>query len=369
MCSALVSDETPAWRFCLSVHEAWEAMHADCLRATKSIFLEQYILEKDAVGARFMEMFTQKAREGVEIFVMCDKFGSWRLHGSRLVRNLRRAGGRFHFYNPITAWDILRPWRWFPRTHAKTLLIDGEVAYTGGVCMASRMKTWRDTHIRLTEKAAVAQVAAEFEALKTRRPPPAPQKAEEPFRYLMNHPHYGSHPVYLAIMESIGNANACVYIGSAYFVPHERFLRLLEAKAREGVDVRLVVPERSDAPLADWLCLSYATRLRRAGVRVFLYRETMYHCKTAVVDNSWCTVGSVNFDVISFFHNREANAIITQPEAVAEMKAQFAQDFRNSLELTEETWRTVPLWKLALGYAARALKLFLKDSPWLRRRY
>jgi cardiolipin synthase A/B len=104
--------------------------------------------------------------------------------------------------------------------------------------------------------------------------------------------------------------------------------------------------------------LSYMPRLMRAGIKIFHYQETVLHSKTLVVDDNWATVGSTNMDVLSFFHNREANFITTHPEVINELKAQFKQDLQKSIEFTPERWGRVPLWKKWVGYAARLLKLF-----------
>src|SRR5262245_18635819 len=117
------TDDAPArpWHFYLSPAEAWEAMYADCAQARESIEFEQYILENDEVGRRFMEIFLAKAKENVRIFILCDLFGSIAMTWSPLVKKLRAAGADFHFYHRLRIWELLMPWRWFPRTHTKTL--------------------------------------------------------------------------------------------------------------------------------------------------------------------------------------------------------------------------------------------------------
>jgi cardiolipin synthase A/B len=355
-----------SWRFYLKSHEAWEAMYRDCAQATTSIELEQYILENDSLGRRFLELFIRKAKEGVRVFVICDKFGSFRLHRSPLIRKLRSHGGFFSFYNPITLWDLFLPWRWFPRTHTKTLLIDSKIAYAGGVCMAERMHGWRDTQLRI-EGPVTAEVRRAFDDIKRRRfarrlqkrewtaPPIAANAA---FRYLLNQPRLARHSVYEALIDAVSRAEHYIYITTAFFIPNERFLRLLDAACRRGVQVMVMVPERSDVQLADWVSLSYLGRLLSMGVRVFIYQEGILHSKTAVIDDCWATVGSTNFDVISFFHNREANIVVTDPAAIADLKAHFLRDMHYSRELTWEGWRKIALWKKLTGIFARIFKVF-----------
>jgi cardiolipin synthase A/B len=352
-----------SWQFHLEAQHIWEAMYRDCEQAVISIEMEQYIFGNDALGHLFMELFIRKAAQGVKVFIICDKFGSVKFFGSSLIRKLRRNGGRFFFYNPITRWNIVTPWRWFPRTHVKALLVDSAIAYAGSACMAAHMAHWRDTQIRFTGP-AVTYVRQAFDQLERgllhhKNPilAKAPPK-EEPFRYVINQPTLKNCRIYNELAEAISKTEHYIYIAAAFFVPHLHFFDLLKEASRRGVDIRLLVPEKSDVPLADWICLSYGKRLFDAGVRLYHYQAGNLHCKTAIIDDRWATVGSANFDVLSFFHNREANLIITDTAAVAEVKRQFLDDLAHSREITPEIWDALPLRKKLTGYLARALKVF-----------
>lgn len=337
-------------------------MYEDCRNATKSIEFEQYIFENDSVGQSFMELFIDKAKEGISVFLIFDTFGSALLRKSSLVSELRRHGGRVYFYNTITLWMIFVPWHWFPRTHIKTLLIDSTIAYTGGVCMAERMRHWRDTHLRFTGPVVeqIREVFDDMESCIMRKKSSrniVPRK-DSSFLYIVSRPWRRCCGVYKELVKTIKSAQQYIYITSAFFIPNNRFLRLLSQAHKRGVDVKILVPECSDVPLADWLCLSYTRRFLGAGLRIFHYQETVLHSKTAVVDDRWATIGSTNFDVISFFHNREANIVITELEAIAELKQRFFMDLENAHELTLEEWKMIPLWKKVAGYAARSVRVF-----------
>lgn len=343
-------------------------MYEDCKKAEISIEYEQYIFENDVVGRRFMRLFIEKAAQGVSVFLICDKYGSGSFFTSPLVRKLRRVGGHFHFYNPLRWWQFALPWYWFPRTHTKTLLIDSNIAYTGGVCIAERMPDWRDTQIRVTGP-VVAEIRRSFDKVekrvfrryhgKIKRPPLTIPPGDGHFSYLTNQPRRSRHHLFDELIRSIRHAEKYIYLTTAYFVPHNRFIELLEQAARRGVDVRLLVPERSDILLADYVCLSYVPRLRRAGIGIYHYHKSLLHSKTAVIDDSWGTVGSTNFDLLSFFHNREANIMTSEPLAVAELKAHFMADLKHSYAMTPYRWAAIPRWKPCLGYFMRVLKLFL----------
>jgi len=351
-----------SWNFYFQPHTTWEAMYRDCEQAKTSIEFEQYILENDAVGKRFMELFTRKARAGLKVYLICDRFGSSLLHRSFEVNNFRNNGGILHFYNPVNGWRILKPWRWFPRTHTKTLLIDSEIAYTGGVCLAERMRNWRDTHVRVTGP-VVEQIREAFDDIESRierrhaQDIPKRQKIRD-FMYLMNRPRQTRHAIYREFIKAVNAAEKYIYITSAYFIPNKRFLKVMKKAHDRGVEIKVLVPEHSDVVMADWLRLSYTKRFFESGLRLFHYQETVLHSKTAIIDDKWGTVGSTNFDVISFFHNREANIVITDGEAIGELKQQFLKDMQNAVELTPERWNNIPLWKKIAGFAVRAIKVF-----------
>lgn len=354
--------EPHRWQFYFRPRTTWEAMYHDCEQAKQSIEFEQYILEDDPVGRRFMDLFIAKAKAGLKVFLICDRFGSSQLAKSGQVQEFRRSGGMLYFYNPINGWRVFTPWKWFPRTHTKTLLIDSQVAYTGGVCMAERMSDWRDTHVRLTGPVA-GQIRDAFDDIEARinrrhaKEITRRQKIRD-FVYLMNRPRQKRHAIYQEFLNAAAGAKQYICITSAYFIPNRRFLKVMRDAHVRGVDIRVLVPETSDVVLADWLCLSYSRRFFKSGLRLYHYRETVLHSKTAIIDDGWATVGSTNFDVISFFHNREANIVITDKDAVAALREQFLKDLEVSVEFTRESWRRVPLWKKIAGTSVRAIKVF-----------
>lgn len=351
-----------SWRFFYRPSDTWESMYKDCQAAQNSIEFEQYILENDSLGQRFLELFIEKAKQGLKVFLICDTFGSEQLIRSPLIKQLRSHGGHVHFYNRLNGWHMFTPWRWFPRTHTKTLLIDSSIAYTGGVCMMQRMSGWRDTHIRVTGP-VIEQIRSAFDDIENRIMRKKshgiiPPKPDARFQYFMNRPLKKRYAVYRELIRAIDQAERYIYIASAYFIPNHHFLKHLKRAHKRGVEIRVLVPKHSDVWLADWICLSYAPRYMRSGLRIFRYHKTVLHSKTAIIDDRWGTVGSTNFDVISFFHNREANIVITDPEAIAELKNQFNLDWQSSTELTWESWKHIPWWKKAGGTIARTVKVF-----------
>ncbi len=360
----MTTDSRYTWKFFLTSAEAWDAMYNDCETAKISIELEQYILENDILGQKFMELFIRKALSGVKVIVICDRFGSLRLYKSPLVRELREAGGYFYFYNPLSFWRILTPWRWFPRIHTKTLLIDSDVVYTGGVCIAERMRGWRDTQIRLTGP-IISDVREAFDVIEKRyffrnffiyRQ----EKISGNFYYLQNWPLAAAYDIYNELVNRIRQAQKYIYITTLFFLPNKQFFDILKLASKCGVEVKIIVPERSDLLLADWVCISYIPKLLKSGIRIFHYQKSVIHCKTMVIDDKWATVGSTNMDVVSFFYNREANVITTNEVAISELREQFNNDLEDCVEVTWEHWKSIPLWKKTIGFMARIFKILFR---------
>ncbi len=352
------------WKFFLSTQDAWDAMYKECEEAKISIELEQYIFEADSLGNKFMELFIKKAREKVKVILICDKYGSLSLNSSPLLKDFKDAGGFIHFYHPLRFWHIVTPWWWFPRIHTKTLLIDSEVIYTGGVCIAERMRHWRDTQIRFTGP-IISDVREAFDAVEkkyffrkffTYRN----HKNSGNFYYLHNWSSFAAYKIYKELVNRIRHARKYIYITSLFFVPNRRFLSLLKKACARGVEIRLMVPEHSDLLPADWVYTSYIPKLLSSGVKIYHYRKSVIHCKTMVIDDEWATVGSTNMDIISFFYNREANVITTDKEAVMELKQHFSNDLKNCIEIDWNAWGNIPLWKKTIGYIGRLFKIFLR---------
>lgn len=353
-----------SWHYYLSPHAAWDAMYTDCENAAQSIELEQYIFLDEELGRRFIKLFIAKAHQGIKIFLILDAFGSASFIGSPLIDELRAAGGRCAFYNMVRIWDVFRPWRWFPRTHVKSLLIDSTIAYAGGVCFAEHMRHWRDTQIRVTGP-VVMQFRYNFDRVQRRmdrrhneRYVPS-RVAQEEFSYLQSAPLRAWSVIYRELIQAIRTAQRTIDIATPFFAPNRRFRTLLQYAARQGVAVRLLIPQHSDHHLVDWVCLSYARQLLKSGIKIYRYRKYNLHCKSVVIDQDWATVGSTNMDILSFFRNREANIVIKNAAAVKELHEQFVADLRDADALTTTELAQEPQWKFMLGYMMRMFKSLL----------
>jgi cardiolipin synthase A/B len=373
------------------------AQLAAIAHARHHVHLIAYILDDDEVGGKYRDALIERARAGVRVRVMFDSVGGITV-GREYRKALEDAGVEVHEYAPINPLEEPEVWRMSRRNHRKLLVVDGRVAFTGGIGISDSYSTsplagatksgWRDTHIRITGPAV-----AEFQRLffedweREAGPIPADPRywpklsprgdelvravAKEgedlselvlnPFQRWFQHVHRDRehHSIYASYLAAISASQQRVWITQAYFAPNPEFLDALARAARRGSDVRLLVPANSDVGL-----LLYASRheygpLLDAGVRIFEYDGPVLHAKTAVVDGVWSTVGSSNLDYRSFIHNDEANAIIIGRPFGREMEQMFESDLTSSREVTRAAWRKRPMGERLMQSLASTLKYLI----------
>jgi cardiolipin synthase len=340
------------------------AMMAAIQRATNHINLETYIFDEDAVGTAFADLLIEKQRAGVAVHVMVDAVGTISTPAPFLQR-MRDAGIQLMEFNPINPLKLVGPWEPNHRDHRKLLVVDGRVAFTGGVNISStyansslfRSKSrahaktgWRDTHIQV-EGPAVAALQWEFlnnwaqqnaPSLADRDffPALAPQ-GEQVLRVVASEPD-GDQEIYKSYILGIRLAKTSVHITSAYFVPDPQILQSLKDAAVRGVDVKLVLPGMKENDLAYFAGHAYFAEMLDHGIRLYQLQQSVLHAKTAVIDALWSTVGSANIDTRSFLHNYELNLVVYDPQLGKAMEDAFQEDLRLSTEVDPRTWAARP---------------------------
>jgi cardiolipin synthase len=332
------------------------SMLASIRAARASICFETFIYWSGAIGEEFAAALCEAARRGVKVHVLLDWVGTRRME-PHLLADLRSVGIEVQLYHELSWYHIARLNN---RTHRKLLIVDGEVGHTGGVGIAEQWRGdaqnpahWRDTHYRV-EGPVVAQMQAVFldnwiKATGTvlHGPeyfPPLPARGGMDAQMFGSSPSGGSESMLVMFLLAITAARRSIEITSSYFVPDAMSIMALAAAARRGVAVRILVPGRyTDVPLVRRASRAQWGKLLRAGVAIHEYQPTMLHCKIAVVDGHWTSVGSANFDNRSFRLNDEANLNIFSDELAAEQIAQFERDMQKSKRITLRTWRRRPL--------------------------
>lgn len=338
--------------------DLYEVMRNDIDAARFSVRLESYIIASDSVGRAFTESVIRAARRGVRVRMRADQAGSWLVLGRLDIDRVREEGVQFEWSRPWSAWQPLQLNR---RNHRKLLVVDNEVAYTGGFNLhdAGSMRAvghtrWRDTHVRFTgEPAAAASVV--FDCYRD-VPPKWMPPTTRPLWLLPNRSWACRHRLRCVLHDQMTAAQSRIWATTPYFVPDSATQRLLRDAAQRGVDVRLLVPGKSDVPITQWAARAAYSRLLASGVRIFEYFPRVLHAKTILVDSTWSTIGTANLDYRSLFVNDELNLIDESGDLNAQMAEIFLCDLLDAQEVIEKPWSQRPWRKRiaeTIGWSAR----------------
>ena len=338
----------------------YPAMLDGIAAAEVSITIEAYIYWAGEVGRQFAEALAARAKSGVRVKILLDAVGSSNI-GEDILEILEGGHCQLAWYNPIS-WRRLG--RFNHRTHRKSLMIDGRVAFTGGAGIADHWRgnartpaEWRDLQIRI-EGPAVMPLQTGFaqnwlqttgELLSGPLYYPLCEPAGSlALQTIMSSPEIGASTVRIMYYLSIICARRSIYIATPYFVPDAAARdALIEAK-RRGVDVRVMVAARyNDNWLAHHNSVRVYGRLLEAGIEILEYNRTMLHLKTMVVDGQWFTIGTTNFDNRSFAHNEENNTCGYDAPIARQLHEMFEQDVEGCARLDLAAWKRRGLWRRA----------------------
>lgn len=335
--------------------EAFDAMCDEIDRATTNVQYEGYIYRDDEVGKRFSDAFVRAAGRGVRVRLLVDWVGRWPTP-MRYFREMEKAGVNIRFFNPpgFRSWLGL-----LPRDHRKLLVVDDRVGFTGGMgvgrewthgLLHKRRSPWRDTVVRIDGEAAIfmhqafvrmwaRSLGRTREWKQQRRTHLALRETHLNARYdpaalvgiIEGEP--GRLRVSRAMQLQALAAERSIYIATAYFVPSWSEVEALAGAARDGVDVRLLVPSRYDHPWLRGLTTSFYARLVAAGVRIWEWSGEMMHAKSSVVDGRWTRVGSTDFNPLGVVINYELDAVIEDRTFGQQAEQMFLEDLERSKEI------------------------------------
>ncbi len=329
--------------------EAYPRMREAIAKAEKSVLLEMYTFAEDSTGRSFARLLAEKAEAGVEVRVLYDAVGS-KDSSREFFGRMRSRGVLVREFHPL--WKMVRGLRYRRRNHRKLLVVDGRIGFVGGLNLSREYASkeegglgWRDTQVEL-EGPVVPDLADTFHELWRQRKDPAspvvdvkPREAGILVRALSSHQFRNRWSIGRSYRFALHHATRRIWIANAYFLPSAGFRRVLRKAVRRGVDVRILVPARSDVPPAQYASQRLYGRFLKWGLRIFEWPGPMMHAKTAVVDGAWSTVGSYNIDHLSLFHNYELTANIADAGFGRRMEEMFEQDFGQSRELRLDEWK------------------------------
>ena len=377
----------------------YTAMLAAIRAARNHVHMEMYIFEGDDVGKLFAAALMERAKAGVKVRLIYDAVGSIKTP-KEFFKDLEAGGVQVVVFNPVTAKNALDLVGIQNRDHRKLLLVDGRVAFLGGINISGvysgvsnpggrgsfvsgssrgraeggedppfEERPWRDLQVRI-EGPAVADLQRAFvkqwERWKKEPLPEAglypPLKADGPHvvRAIAGSPSdQEANAAYVTLISAIEASESEVLIVNPYFVPHPTLLAALKSAAQRGVDVKLILPSKTDSTLVYHAGRSYYAELLESGVKIYERQSRMLHSKSAVVDRVWTTVGSTNLDWRSLVYNDELNAVILGGDFAAQVIAVFTRDLRNSEQITPADWRARPFGDRVKETAARTWALWL----------
>jgi len=325
----------------------------DAIRtARRHVYFENYIFHDDATGRRFAEALVERARAGVVVRVIHDWLGGLGASSGSFWSALRNEGVEVRCYNP-PRFDS--PLGWISRDHRKVVEVDGEIGFVTGLCVgrmwegdaAKQIEPWRDTGVEVRGP-AVIEIQNAFAAVWSMTgdaiPPEellSPRNGASPagnvsLRIVASEPAAGG--TFRLDQAVVAFARQRVWLTDAYYVGSPLYVQALITAARDGVDVRLLLPGSSDVPIVSSFSRSGYRPLLEAGVRIFEWNGIMLHAKTAVVDGRWARVGSTNLNLASWLGNCEMDAVIEDESFGREMEAMYLEDLSRATEvvLTEK---------------------------------
>ncbi len=357
----------------------YAAMLSAIENAKDHINMETYIFEDDEVGRQFAAVLMAKQRIGVQVNLIYDSVGSFDTP-KEFFTVMRESGINVLEFNPINPLEARKDWDVNQRDHRKLLIVDGKVAFVGGINISSvyssgsfgrSSKTskvnnqgipWRDTHLKLA-----GPVIAEFQKMFVATW--AQQKGDalalkEYFPVLLNQGNevvraIGSSPeepysqIYATLLSAINSAETQVFLTNAYFVPDPQLLAALKEAVVRGVEVKLLLPQKTDSNLVFYASRSYYDELLSANVKIYEHQVALLHAKTALIDGVWSTIGSTNLDWRSFVNNQEINAVMLGQDFGTQMQLLFEKDLASSKQITLEQWRQRPISARVKEKAAR----------------
>ncbi len=359
----------------------FQAMLAAIDNAKDHVNLETYIIDDDDVGRRFADLLMEKRAEGVTVNLIYDRFGSRRTPRSFFDR-LEKGGVNVVEFNPLNPLRLPAHEVLHHRTHRKMLIVDGKSAFVGGINIGSAYlrkripggeeavssQLWRDTHL-MVEGPAVKAFQELFFRTWTRQNAPLPRSGH----YFPDVHEMGDQMVqvvastrgpenkicYMMYVSAIAHARRSIHLTQSYFAPDEQTMRALKDAARRGVDVKIVLPEYSDHSIVRHAGRWHYGELLDAGVKVYERSGVVLHAKTAVIDDSWSTIGSTNLELWSLVTNDEVNAVVIGPAFAEEMEASFQRDLLESKEILAGEWQHLPLLERARQFFAHLFEYWL----------
>ncbi|SFR31222.1 cardiolipin synthase [Robiginitalea myxolifaciens] len=331
----------------------FKCLKEDLKKAERHIHIEYFVLRDDVTGISILNILCEKAEQGVAVRLIYDSVGS--SLSRKTKKRLDDSGIEHHPFMPVVFTRFTSKFNY--RDHRKIVVIDGQVGFVGGINIKDEYdnsignsRYWRDTHLRLEGPAAGSLQAIfllSWEFVSGERPPedadlfpnkPSSSKDPVAIQIASSGPDSDWANIMEALFMAINNAHEYVYITTPYFIPNSAMKTALSTAARCGVDVRILIPYKSDSWVAQYATDSFIEELIEAGVKIYRYKKGFVHSKTMAVDDVLASVGTANLDYRSFSINFEVNALLYGQSKAKEVKEVFLEDIEEAELVDLERW-------------------------------
>jgi len=338
-------------------HATFDAIIEAIEKAKHHIHLEYYIIEDDHIGNLIRKLLIKKAKENVEVRFIYDDVGCWGLP-NHFIESMSEAGIEMYSFLPVRFPSFTNKINY--RNHRKIIVVDGSIGFVGGLNIADRyiqgveeIGIWRDIHLRLEGEAVhslqvVFMVDWYFVSEEIVHGdvyfPVTHIKEHHLVQITTSGPDSDWASIMQAYFAAIASAQSSIFICSPYFLPNESILTALKSASLSGLDVRIILPARSDSKMVFWSSRSYVSELLEAGIKIYFYEKGFPHSKLLIVDGVLCSVGTANMDIRSFDQNFEVSALIYDEAITQELLESYLTDLKNSTEIKLEDWEKRPRW-------------------------
>lgn len=334
--------------------------------AKHHIHLEYYIIDDDHIGNLIRKLLIKKVQEGVKVRFIYDDVGCWSLP-KHFVDSMTDAGIEIYPFLPVRFPLLTNKINY--RNHRKIVVVDGKIGFVGGLNIADRylqgseeLGIWRDMHLRL-EGEAVNSLQVIFlvdwyfvseEIVKGEDYFPAVEVDEHHFvQITASGPDSDWASIMQAYFAAISSAKSTIYISTPYFMPNESILTALKTASLSGLDVRIMLPARSDSKMVFWSSRSYVNELLEAGIRIYFYEKGFPHSKLLLVDGVLSSIGTANMDIRSFDQNFEVSALIYDEAITLDLQRSYLTDLQQSTEIKSDAWEKRSRWDSVKESVAR----------------
>ncbi len=352
-------------------HDKFEDLFKYVAKAEKFIHMEYFNYRNDSINSILIHLLHQKAQEGIEVRVMYDAFGNSSNNQpfSRAKHDsICALGIQLEKFDPLNF-----PWltHIYPRDHRKIVVIDGQVAYTGGMNVADYyieglkgIGPWRDMHMHVEGPAVIDihKIFIKMWAKQTgqlltgiRYLPPCEKKGNIMMAVIDREPNVTNRSIRQLYISMLDNAQKNVKIVSPYFMPTASLRKAIKNAVKRGVDVQIMLSEKSDVPMTPHVVHFWGRQMAKAGVKVYLYQTGFHHTKIMTVDDSFCTIGSSNLDARSLRYDYEINTAVFDKDITMQLVNMFEEDKKESVLLDDAKWQKISAWHKFVGWFGHIL--------------